>query len=109
MSLDQALDLALALTHPQPEQPNQPRADSSQPGAELSPREREVAALLADGLTNREIAERLIVTQRTVASHIEHILEKLGFASRHQVGVWATEHGLRSDTRDSHRQLADLC
>jgi DNA-binding NarL/FixJ family response regulator len=60
----------------------------------LTPREHEVAALLAQGLTNRQIAERLIVTERTVASHVEHILAKLGFASRHQVGAWATDHGL---------------
>ena len=62
--------------------------------ARLSPREREVAALLAHGLSNRHIAQRLVVTERTVAAHIEHILDKLGFASRHQVGAWADEHGL---------------
>jgi DNA-binding NarL/FixJ family response regulator len=53
-----------------------------------------VAALLAHGLTNRQIAEQLVIAERTVASYIEHILNKLGFASRHQVGAWATEHGL---------------
>jgi len=53
-----------------------------------------VAALLADGLTNRQIAERLVVTERTVAAHIEHILDKLGFASRHQVATWAAENRL---------------
>ena len=60
----------------------------------LSPREREVAALLATGLSNRQIAQRLVVTERTVGAHVEHILDKLGFASRHQVGAWADEHGL---------------
>jgi predicted ATPase len=45
-------------------------------------------------LTNRQIAERLEVTERTVAAHIEHILDRLGFASRHQVAPWATENGL---------------
>jgi DNA-binding NarL/FixJ family response regulator len=60
----------------------------------LSPREREVAALLALGLTNRQIAERLVVTEGAVAAHIEHILDKLGFASRHQVGTGAEERGL---------------
>jgi len=53
--------------------------------------------LLAKGLTNRQIAEQLIVNQRTVASHIEHILEKLGFASRHQVGAWAADLGFKAD------------
>jgi non-specific serine/threonine protein kinase len=59
----------------------------------LTAREQEVAELLARGLSNRQIAERLVIAERTVASHIEHILEKLGFASRHQVGAWMVEHG----------------
>ena len=57
----------------------------------LSPREREVAALIAQGLTNPQIAVHLVITQRTVAAHVEHILNKLGFASRIQIGVWAAE------------------
>ena len=60
----------------------------------LTAREQEVAALLARGLTNRQIAEQLVVTERTVAAHVEHVLDKLGFASRHQAGAWAAEHGL---------------
>jgi DNA-binding CsgD family transcriptional regulator/Tfp pilus assembly protein PilF len=60
----------------------------------LTRREREVAALVAEGLTNGQIAAQMVITQRTVAAHIEHILNKLGFASRTQVGVWAAEHGL---------------
>ncbi len=95
MSFEQALELALAATQPPSTQPDQPLDGSRHHGMELSPREQQVAALLAQGLTNRQIAEQLVVTQRTVASHIEHILEKLGFASRHQVGVWADEHGLQ--------------
>jgi DNA-binding CsgD family transcriptional regulator len=78
---------------------------STTPGARLTPRrvdgasvltarELQVAALLRHGLTNRQIAEQLVITERTVASHIEHILEKLGFASRHQVGAWVVEQGL---------------
>ena len=46
------------------------------------------------GLINREIAERLVITQRTVAAHVEHILEKLGFRSRLQIGLWAAHHAL---------------
>ncbi len=60
----------------------------------LTPREGEVAGLIAQGLSNRQIAERLVITNRTVAAHIEHILHKLDFASRTQIGVWAAEHGL---------------
>ncbi|WP_230421055.1 helix-turn-helix transcriptional regulator [Actinomadura soli] len=66
---------------PQPEPPAK-RLDA------LTPREQEVAALLADGLTNREIAERLVISKRTVDSHIEHILTKLSFTSRTQIAVW---------------------
>ncbi|WP_307797337.1 LuxR C-terminal-related transcriptional regulator [Actinomadura barringtoniae] len=55
----------------------------------LSKRELEVAGLVAEGLTNREIAERLVVAKRTVDSHIEHILAKLGFTSRTQIAVWS--------------------
>jgi DNA-binding CsgD family transcriptional regulator/streptogramin lyase len=56
--------------------------------AALSRREREVAALVADGLTNRAIAERLFISERTVDGHLEHIREKLGVTSRAQVAAW---------------------
>jgi DNA-binding CsgD family transcriptional regulator len=59
--------------------------------AELTPRELEVAGLVALGLSNAQIAEQLVVSPRTVAAHVEHILNKLGFGSRTQVGVWAAE------------------
>jgi DNA-binding CsgD family transcriptional regulator len=62
----------------------------------LTAREQQVATLLASRLSNRQIAEQLVITERTVASHIEHILGKLGFASRHQVGAWMVEHGVPS-------------
>jgi DNA-binding CsgD family transcriptional regulator len=96
MPLEQALELALAATQPPSPQPAGPPAGSRRRVGELSPREQQVAALLADGLTNRQIAARLVVTERTVAAHIEHILDKLGFASRHQVAAWAADHGLRT-------------
>ena len=60
----------------------------------LSPREQEVAALIARGYTNRRIAQALVITEGTAASHVVHILDKLGFKSRAQVAVWAAEHGL---------------
>jgi predicted ATPase/DNA-binding CsgD family transcriptional regulator len=94
MSIEQALELALAATQSAPAPPDGPSDESRKRAAELSPREQQVAALLADGLTNRQIAGRLVVTERTVAAHIEHILDKLGFASRHQVATWAAENGL---------------
>ena len=54
----------------------------------LSRREREVAALVAEGLTNREIAQRLFISERTVDGHLEHVREKLGVTTRAQVAAW---------------------
>lgn len=55
----------------------------------LSPRERQVAGLVALGAPNREIAMRLGIAERTAENHVEHILTKLGFNSRAQVAAWA--------------------
>ena len=54
----------------------------------LTRREREVAHLIADGLSNREIAAALVVTERTVEGHVSNILGKLGFHSRTQISAW---------------------
>ncbi|HEY1297915.1 MAG TPA: tetratricopeptide repeat protein, partial [Chloroflexota bacterium] len=54
----------------------------------LSRREREVAALLAEGFSNRQIAERLVIAEKTAALHVEHILAKLGVRSRWQAADW---------------------
>ena len=56
----------------------------------LTRREREVANLIADGLSNREIAAALVVTERTVEGHVSNILGKLGFHSRTQISAWVT-------------------
>jgi DNA-binding CsgD family transcriptional regulator/DNA-binding MarR family transcriptional regulator len=56
----------------------------------LTPREREVAALLAEGLTNSEIARRLVISRKTVAVHVSHILAKLEMSSRTQVAAWVS-------------------
>jgi DNA-binding NarL/FixJ family response regulator len=66
--------------------------------AELTAREREVAVLIARGQSNREIAEALMIAERTAANHVEHILNKLGFHSRTQVATWVTEQRLLGDT-----------
>jgi DNA-binding CsgD family transcriptional regulator len=54
----------------------------------LSPREVEVARLVAEGLTNRQIAERLVISERTAQNHVQHILTKLGFTTRSQIAAW---------------------
>ncbi len=59
--------------------------------AGLTPREREVAALVARGLTNKQIAAALIIGTRSVDSHVAHILRKLGLATRAQIAAWITE------------------
>jgi adenylate cyclase len=71
-----------------------PSTDKPAEWGPLSAREREVAALIARGRTNRQIAEELVIAERTVAAHVEHIMTKLDFASRTQIGVWAAERGL---------------
>jgi DNA-binding NarL/FixJ family response regulator len=55
---------------------------------ELSSREAEVAALVAEGLTNRQIAARLVISERTAENHVQHILTKLGFTTRSQIAAW---------------------
>jgi len=61
---------------------------------ELTAREREVAALLAEGLTNAELARRLYISPRTAAVHVSNILMKLGMANRAEVAAWAVRTGL---------------
>ena len=60
----------------------------------LTEREREVAALIAQGSTNREIADTLVVSLRTIETHVSTILSKLGVASRSRIAAWAMEVGL---------------
>ena len=54
----------------------------------LGPREADVARLVADGLTNKQIGARLFISERTVDSHVRSILNKLGFSSRAQIAAW---------------------
>lgn len=81
-----SLDNAVALAR-DPNAAPSVRAPTSSRGP-LSRREREVAALIAQGLSNREIAARLTITEGTVASHVVHILTKLDLRSRTQIARW---------------------
>ena len=56
----------------------------------LSPREHEVARLVARGLTNKQIGQALYVSERTAENHVQHILTKLGFSSRSQIAAWSS-------------------
>src|SRR5262249_46298825 len=85
-TLEQAVNLAETLTLAS--------TDAAVRTGVLSQRELEVAQLLAQGLTNKQIAVGLVVSPATVRSHVEHILSKLDLHSRAQIAVWASTQGL---------------
>jgi DNA-binding NarL/FixJ family response regulator len=66
--------------------PKRPSAD--EPSTALTRREREVAKLVARGLTNRRIAKELVLSERTVENHVRNILKKLKLSSRSEVAAW---------------------
>lgn len=85
LSLEQAAAEAIGLTIKPTRTPM-----SRKPALSLTRREHEVAALIAQGLTNRRIAAALFITDHTVESHVENILNKLGFNARTQIAAWAS-------------------
>ena len=94
-----AVPLPAALAVAKGEAPAAPPAGPAAAGSEaksLTRREREIAGLVADGLGNREIAEPLYLSKRTVDSHLEHIFAKLGFSSRTQLAAWVLERRERA-------------
>jgi predicted ATPase/DNA-binding CsgD family transcriptional regulator len=95
MSPERAVEEALMAPEPAPPAAavRQPVAAAG-PASLLTPREQEVAALVARGRTNRQIAEALVVSERTAEWHVAKLLGKLGLDTRAQVAVWAHEHGL---------------
>ncbi|WP_155356274.1 ATP-binding protein [Acrocarpospora macrocephala] len=90
LTLDQAVRLALEEAMPAARPVVQPAALT--PQSTLTAREQEIAELIARGLSNRAIADELVISQATVARHVANILAKLGFASRTQVATWVVEH-----------------
>jgi predicted ATPase/DNA-binding SARP family transcriptional activator/DNA-binding CsgD family transcriptional regulator len=92
MSFEEAIEYALSeqmsvtSDAPAPDQPSAIKQSST-----LTAREREVAAMIAQGLSNRQIAQGLYLSEHTVKRHISKILRKLGLASRAEVAAWATE------------------
>jgi ATP/maltotriose-dependent transcriptional regulator MalT len=85
-------------------QPLTPRQAAKAEFGGLTRRERQVAAVVARGLSNQEIADELVVSIKTVEAHISRILSKLGFSSRAQIAAWAVDKGLASATQDLDSQ-----
>ncbi len=97
MTLEQAIEYALAPTAaPQRKRGDDSKSAIGKRAGLLAPREREVATLIAEGKTNREIAAHLSITESTAETHVQHILNKLGFNSRAQIAAWAVAHGLHT-------------
>ncbi|MGW4339804.1 protein kinase domain-containing protein [Rhodococcus koreensis] len=72
------------------------RISAGGPSTTPTKRERQVAELIAEGLSNREIAARLVISPRTAQGHVEHLLAKLGFTSRAQIAVWVVDSRKKS-------------
>ena len=72
----------------------------------VSPREQEIAALIARGLRDREIAAALVLSERTVHAHVRHLLAKLGLASRGQIAAWVAD-GREDRPRPVHRESVE--
>ena len=89
----QTLAAPLAASPVQP-QPRTPLQSAKENYGGLTAREREVAALVAQGKSNHDIAVTLVLSERTVDTHVGNILSKLGFSSRTQIATWAVEKGL---------------
>src|SRR5207244_2097130 len=62
----------------------------------LTRREAEIAELVSQGLTNREIATRLVISERTVDNHVFHVMNKLNVHTRTEIGVWVVERHIRA-------------
>ena len=78
--------------------PLSPKQAAKQAFAGLTAREREIAALIAQGKFNREIADVLVLSERTIETHVSNIMLKLNFTSRRQIANWAIERGLSANS-----------
>lgn len=95
MNLDQAIeDAMLVASRPAADHSAVRRDAGGRHSGPLTPREREVAILVAQGFSNRAIAARLVISERTAETHIQHIFTKLGLEARTQVAAWVVQHGL---------------
>jgi DNA-binding NarL/FixJ family response regulator len=92
MSAEAAITLALEPSAPAP-RVAAAAAAATPPPSSLTAREKEVAALITDGRSNKAIADELVISPATVARHVANIMAKLGFHSRAQIAAWTTDPG----------------
>jgi predicted ATPase/DNA-binding SARP family transcriptional activator/DNA-binding CsgD family transcriptional regulator len=100
MPQEEALEYALSEEEPVLPAPDPKKTSVDVRPVAITPREEQVAVLVARGLTNRQIAEELFVSERTVENHVSKILRKLGLASRAQIAAWTTELSLLAPDTD---------
>jgi predicted ATPase/DNA-binding CsgD family transcriptional regulator len=101
MTLEQSIEYAaMAANAPPGGRAPERRSRTADGTWPLAPREREVAALVAEGLSNREIARRLAISERTAETHVQHILNKLNCGSRSQIAAWAVRHERTSEPQE---------
>ena len=100
LSLEESATLALRETPHDGEGQARTSAHTRASASPLTPREQEIAVLIAQGLSNREIAGRLVISTRTADTHVANILSRLGLSVRAQVAVWAAERGLLAASPD---------
>jgi len=81
--------------------PEEEKKASAQALEQLTKREREVLGLIAQGMSNKDIAQQLIITEKTVKTHVSHILDKLELADRTQAAIYAVKNGWMSDQKSN--------
>jgi DNA-binding NarL/FixJ family response regulator len=87
-AMSQAEAIAVALREP----PDAAKLPAGRPGGDqlrLTRREQDVAVLVAQGMSNSQIAGMLVISVRTVETHVQHIMDKLGFSARAQIAAWS--------------------
>ena len=97
MTFEEAVEYALSGVDVFPSgNANGSGASDNPPPVALTPREQEVATLVARGFTNRQIAANLSISEHTAATHVRRILKKLGLRSRAELAAWVSEQQLSS-------------
>jgi DNA-binding CsgD family transcriptional regulator len=100
MALEEVAEYAISEEADQPVATiGQDPSAQDEPMGDLTPREQEVAALVARGLTNHQVSTKLSISERTAGNHVANILKKLGLRSRAQIASWATGTRLPTTSR----------